>query len=162
MPFYEYQCNSCGHTLEAMQKLSDAPLKKCPHCGKAQLTRLMSAPVFRLKGGGWYETDFKSDQDNKRNLADLPDAEASKEDKKESTDTTSKDTAAAPDAAKAADKAADKPAEKAAPAVSAKDPAAGTAAKRGAAGSLPKRGHPRAKPKRPARQAAAAKPARRR
>ncbi len=162
MPFYEYQCNSCGHTLEAMQKLSDAPLKKCPHCGKAQLTRLMSAPVFRLKGGGWYETDFKSDQDNKRNLADRPDAEASKEDKKESTDTTSKDTAAAPDAAKAADKAADKPAEKAAPAVSAKDPAAGTAAKRGAAGSLPKRGHPRAKPKRPARQAAAAKPARRR
>ncbi len=162
MPFYEYQCNSCGHTLEAMQKLSDAPLKKCPHCGKAQLTRLMSAPVFRLKGGGWYETDFKSDQDNKRNLADRPDAEASKEDKKESTDTTSKDTAAAPDAAKAADKAADKPAEKAAPAVSAKDPAAGTAAKRGAAGSLPKRGHPRAKPKRPARQAAASKPARRR
>ncbi len=160
MPFYEYQCNSCGHTLEAMQKLSDAPLKKCPHCAKAQLTRLMSAPVFRLKGGGWYETDFKSDQDNKRNLADRPDAEASKEDKKGSTETASKD-AAVPDAAKAADKAADKPAEKAAPAVSAKDPAAGTAAKRGAA-SLPKRAHPRAKPKRPARQAAAAKPARRR
>ncbi len=160
MPFYEYQCNSCGHTLEAMQKLSDAPLKKCPHCAKAQLTRLMSAPVFRLKGGGWYETDFKSDQDNKRNLADRPDAEASKEEKKESTETASKDTAA-PDAAKAADKAADKPAEKAAPAVSAKDPAAGSAAKRVAA-SLPKRAHPRAKPKRPARQAAAAKPARRR
>jgi len=164
MPFYEYQCNSCGHTLEAMQKLSDAPLKKCPHCGKAQLTRLMSAPVFRLKGGGWYETDFKSDQDNKRNLADRPDAEASKEEKKGSTETASKD-AAAPDAAKPAEKAtdtpADKPAEKAAPAVSAKDPAAGAAAKRASA-SIPKRAHPRAKPKRPARQAAAAKPARRR
>jgi putative FmdB family regulatory protein len=66
MPFYEYQCNNCGHALEAMQKVSDPPLKKCPHCGKPQLQKLMSAPVFRLKGGGWYETDFKSDQDNKR------------------------------------------------------------------------------------------------
>jgi putative FmdB family regulatory protein len=73
MPFYEYQCKSCGHELEAMQKVSDAPLKKCPHCGKSQLTRLMSAPVFRLKGGGWYETDFKGDKDNQRNLADRPD-----------------------------------------------------------------------------------------
>src|SRR5664279_5234324 len=72
MPFYEYQCKSCGHDLEAMQKISDPPLKKCPHCGKSQLQRLMSAPVFRLKGGGWYETDFKGDQDNKRNLADRP------------------------------------------------------------------------------------------
>ena len=79
MPFYEYQCKSCGHDLEAMQKISDPPLKKCPHCGKSQLQRLMSAPVFRLKGGGWYETDFKSDQDNKRNLADRPESEAPKE-----------------------------------------------------------------------------------
>jgi putative FmdB family regulatory protein len=78
MPFYEYQCKSCGHELEAMQKVSDAPLKKCPHCGKSQLQRLMSAPVFRLKGGGWYETDFKGEQDNKRNLADKPDADAPK------------------------------------------------------------------------------------
>src|ERR1700729_2840501 len=72
MPFYEYQCKSCGHELEAMQKVSDPTLKKCPHCGKSQLTRLMSAPVFRLKGGGWYETDFKGDKDNQRNLADRP------------------------------------------------------------------------------------------
>ncbi len=62
MPFYEYQCTHCGHTLEAMQKVSDPALKKCPHCGKPQLQKLMSAPVFRLKGGGWYETDFKSDR----------------------------------------------------------------------------------------------------
>jgi putative FmdB family regulatory protein len=79
MPFYEYQCKSCGHDLEAMQKISDPPLKKCPNCGKSQLQRLMSAPVFRLKGGGWYETDFKGDQDNKRNLADRPDADAPKD-----------------------------------------------------------------------------------
>ena len=76
MPFYEYQCKSCGHDLEAMQKISDPPLKKCPQCGKSQLRRLMSAPVFRLKGGGWYETDFKGDQDNKRNLADRPETDA--------------------------------------------------------------------------------------
>jgi putative FmdB family regulatory protein len=79
MPFYEYQCKSCGHDLEAMQKISDPPLKKCPNCGKSQLQRLMSAPVFRLKGGGWYETDFKGDQDNKKNLADRPDADAPKD-----------------------------------------------------------------------------------
>ena len=66
-----------------MQKVNDSPLKKCPHCGKSQLQRLMSAPVFRLKGGGWYETDFKGDQDNKKNLADRPEAQAPKEEKKE-------------------------------------------------------------------------------
>ena len=49
MPFYEYQCKSCGHELEAMQKVSDAALKKCPHCGKSQLTRLMSAPGLQAK-----------------------------------------------------------------------------------------------------------------
>jgi putative FmdB family regulatory protein len=69
MPFYEYQCQACGAHHEALQKMSDAPLRKCPECGKSKLTRLISAPVFRLKGGGWYETDFKSDQERKRNLA---------------------------------------------------------------------------------------------
>ena len=68
MPFYEYQCEACGHHHEAMQKMSDAPLRKCPNCGKARLKRLISAPVFRLKGKGWYETDFKSDKEAKRNL----------------------------------------------------------------------------------------------
>jgi putative FmdB family regulatory protein len=69
MPFYEYQCQACGAHHEAMQKISDPPLKKCPECGRSRLVKLVSAPVFRLKGGGWYETDFKSDQDKKRNLA---------------------------------------------------------------------------------------------
>src|ERR1700691_1260677 len=100
MPFYEYQCKSCGHDLEAMQKITDAPLKKCPECGKPALQRLMSAPVFRLKGGGWYETDFKSDQDGKRNLADRPEAEAPKEDKKETKDEAVKEAPAAKDEAK--------------------------------------------------------------
>src|SRR6202789_3000221 len=95
MPFYEYQCKSCGHDLEAMQKISDPPLKKCPHCGKSQLQRLMSAPVFRLKGGGWYETDFKGDQDNKRNLADRPESDAPKDGGKEPAKDGGKDAAGA-------------------------------------------------------------------
>lgn len=68
MPIYEYECQACGHRLEALQKVSDKPLKKCPDCGKPKLHKLMSAPSFRLKGGGWYETDFKSG--NKKNLVD--------------------------------------------------------------------------------------------
>ena len=68
MPIYEYQCQACGHQLEVLQKVSDSPLKKCPECGKPKLHKLISAPSFRLKGGGWYETDFKSG--NKKNLAD--------------------------------------------------------------------------------------------
>ena len=69
MPFYEYQCRHCGHQTEVLQKVSDAPLRKCPDCGRNGLTKLISAPIFRLKGGGWYETDFKGEQDRKRNLA---------------------------------------------------------------------------------------------
>jgi putative FmdB family regulatory protein len=117
MPFYEYQCKSCGHDLEAMQKVSDRPLRKCPHCGKSQLQRLMSAPVFRLKGGGWYETDFKGDQDNKRNLADRPEADSSKDTAKEApatgTDAKEKGSDGKVEAAAPKDKPADKPAEKA-------------------------------------------------
>jgi putative FmdB family regulatory protein len=70
MPIYEYRCEACGRQHEALQKISDKPLKACPSCGKRALKRLMSAPRFRLKGEGWYETDFKSDKDKKRNLAD--------------------------------------------------------------------------------------------
>src|SRR5271165_4352611 len=123
MPFYEYQCKSCGHELEAMQKVSDSPLKKCPDCGKPQLVRLMSAPVFRLKGAGWYETDFK-DKDSQRNLADRPEADAPKDAKDAVTATDSKPAengksaepkaseAGSGDATKPAADKADKPAEK--------------------------------------------------
>jgi len=69
MPFYEYECQNCKFYTELLQKVSDPPLKKCPSCGKSTMKKLVSAPVFRLKGGGWYETDFKGDKDNKRNLA---------------------------------------------------------------------------------------------
>ena len=60
MPIYEYECKACGHRQEAIQKMSDDPLVDCPACEKPELKKLLSAPAFRLKGGGWYETDFKS------------------------------------------------------------------------------------------------------
>jgi len=69
MPFYEYECPSCKYYAEVLQKITEKPLKKCPSCGKAGFKKLVSAPVFRLKGSGWYETDFKSDKEGKRNLA---------------------------------------------------------------------------------------------
>ena len=59
MPIYEYRCTDCGHRLEALQRLADAPLRVCPACGKESLTKLMSAVGFQLKGSGWYATDFK-------------------------------------------------------------------------------------------------------
>ena len=66
MPFYDYRCYACGHELEAMQKISDPPLRECPACGKKGLKKQLSAAGFRLKGSGWYETDFKSGK--KKNL----------------------------------------------------------------------------------------------
>jgi putative FmdB family regulatory protein len=60
MPIYEYRCGACGHKLEALQKLSDSPLTDCPACGKARLSKLVTAAGFQLKGSGWYATDFKS------------------------------------------------------------------------------------------------------
>ncbi len=81
MPFYEYQCRACGAEVEVLQKISEAPLKKCPECGKSQLAKLVSAPVFRLKGSGWYETDFKTDKDNQRNLVETEKAETKSEEK---------------------------------------------------------------------------------
>jgi putative FmdB family regulatory protein len=67
MPIYEYRCQACGHELEKLQKLSDDPLTECPACHESALVKKISAAGFRLKGGGWYETDFK--KDGKRNLA---------------------------------------------------------------------------------------------
>jgi putative FmdB family regulatory protein len=66
VPIYEYACKECGHRLDALQKMNDDPLVDCPECGEPQLQRQLSAPRFRLKGKGWYETDFK--KDNQRNV----------------------------------------------------------------------------------------------
>jgi putative FmdB family regulatory protein len=68
MPLYEYRCDTCAHEFEALQKMSDESLIHCPACDEASLRKLVSAAGFRLKGDGWYETDFKSG--NKRNIAE--------------------------------------------------------------------------------------------
>jgi putative FmdB family regulatory protein len=168
MPFYEYQCKNCGHDLEAMQKVNDPPLKKCPHCGKSQLQRLMSAPVFRLKGSGWYETDFKGDSDNKKNLADKPDPVAAKDAVKDTTKDSGKDAAKdsakesdgkgkdgkagdSKDSAKPVEKSADKPADKAAGSDSGKKAAPVKPSRRGTAS--PARSGAKRPGKRPAAKA---------
>ncbi len=77
MPIYGFECGSCGHRFDRLQKLSDADPAICPECGAETLRRQLTAPSFRLSGSGWYETDFKKDGDRKRNLTEKGDATAS-------------------------------------------------------------------------------------
>ena len=128
MPFYEYECPKCGYRDEVLQKINDKPLTKCPSCGKTGLKKLMSAPVFRLKGSGWYETDFKGDKENKRNLAGADKEEAKTETKADAAKTDAKPDAKADakaDAPKTEKAVAAKPVEKASS--SARKPAAKSA-----------------------------------
>ena len=81
MPIYEYRCGACGHVFDALQKMSDEPLRDCPECGAPELKKALSAPRFRLKGGGWYETDFKTG--DKKNLADGASVKDEKKDAKD-------------------------------------------------------------------------------
>ena len=83
MPIYDYKCSNCGHEIEIIQKISDKPKIICPKCNSKSLKKLISAPSFRLKGGGWYETDFKTGK--KKNLV-----QSDKKEKK--TTNTSKKT----------------------------------------------------------------------
>ena len=69
MPIYAFQCDACGHQFDRLQKMSDPDPTDCPECGEPKVHRQLTAPQFRLAGGGWYETDFKSDKDKKKNLA---------------------------------------------------------------------------------------------
>jgi len=96
MPIYEYQCQACEVVTDALQKMSDAPLVTCPECAEDALKKLVSAPRFRLAGAGWYETDFK--KDNQRNLAttDSDSGAAKKSDKKTSTSEAKKENKATP------------------------------------------------------------------
>ena len=131
MPIYEYRCGACGHHLEALQKMSEAPLRKCPECGKSQLKRLISASQFRLKGGGWYETDFKNKNETKRNLVEKAGTESSEAASDKSTETAAKEEAGKAVAAAKNGETAAKP-EKAKPvkaATSARKPAGKSRAK---------------------------------
>jgi putative FmdB family regulatory protein len=143
MPFYEYECPHCGYDEEVLQKINDKPLTKCPTCGKKGLRKLMSAPVFRLKGSGWYETDFKGDKENKRNLAGAEKEEAKSEtkvDAKADAKADAKPDAAKPEAAKP---------EKSEPAKPVVEKASKSASKPAAKRAKPK---PKSKPARNARR----------
>ncbi len=78
MPIYEYQCTNCAHKIEVLQKFSDEPLKDCPECKRQDMKKLISAASFRLKGEGWYETDFKTGK--KKQLAESDSSAGKKED----------------------------------------------------------------------------------
>lgn len=90
MPLYEYRCSACRHELEAMQKMSDPPLTVCPECGESALKKQISAAAFRLKGGGWYETDFKKGK--QKNLHESDKSETKKETTKETAKEPKKET----------------------------------------------------------------------
>jgi putative FmdB family regulatory protein len=153
MPIYEYECQKCGHYLEALQKIADKPLRECPECGKHSLRRLVSAPMFRLSGSGWYETDFKSDSETKRNLVDKGEKDAPAAETKSDSSTATKTEGKAADS-----KPETKPEAK--PAASADDPKSGAkrtmitgpAITKPAAKSTPARGR-----KAPARKSAASR-----
>ncbi|WP_129781568.1 FmdB family zinc ribbon protein [Peristeroidobacter soli] len=135
MPFYEYECSNCKFYVETLQKISDEPLKKCPSCKKPTLKKLISAPVFRLKGAGWYETDFKSEGEDKRNIADREEpAEKSEDSKPAASDSKATETKAEKKAESKAEvktaAGAKKPAGKAAAPAKGKKPAAKAPAKR--------------------------------
>ena len=87
MPIYEYQCNNCNHKIEVLQKISDDPLAECPSCRQQKLKKLVSAASFRLKGSGWYETDFKTG--GKKQLAESDSAADSNSDSDKSKSDTS-------------------------------------------------------------------------
>jgi len=93
MPIYEYKCSKCEHKFEVIQRFSDHPVESCPECNEKAVKKLVSAPSFRLKGGGWYETDFKTG--SKKNIVDTKD-EKSKQ-PKEKTKTTDKSKTKSPE-----------------------------------------------------------------
>lgn len=102
MPIYEFECSQCGHRYDRLQKLSDADPVDCPECGAPKVRRRVSAPSFRLAGGGWYETDFKKPGDQRHNLAGDAGAPAGETRKDEAKPATGKDANAAAPAAPAA------------------------------------------------------------
>lgn len=84
MPIYAFECAQCGHQFDRLQKIADPDPTTCPACAAESVRRQVTAPSFRLAGGGWYETDFKKDGDRKRNLADKGDTAAKADSKPDS------------------------------------------------------------------------------
>ena len=111
MPIYAFACEQCGHHFDRLQKLSDPDPEICPACAAPGIRRQLTAPQFRLAGGGWYETDFKKDGDKKRNLVDTSDGAPKSDAKTESTSPKTESSSSAPAAPTPSSPAAAKPAE---------------------------------------------------
>jgi putative FmdB family regulatory protein len=105
MPIYEYVCDACGHNLEAIQKITEDRLVYCPSCEKDALRKKISAPGFRLKGGGWYETDFKSGQKKNISASDSKSTDTDKSTTKD--DSSSKDKSGSSDSASSSKSSSD-------------------------------------------------------
>ena len=125
MPIYGFECGSCGHRFDRLQKLSDPDPTVCPDCGAEPLRRQLTAPSFRLSGSGWYETDFKKDGDRKRNLTEKGEGATSSKPESTSSDAASNSKAGQPAASEAksaasSDSTPAKPAAKPGPASNSK------------------------------------------
>ena len=108
MPIYEYRCEACDHRLEKLMKLSDEPPVICPKCSQPALQKMVSAAAFRLKGSGWYETDFKSDKDKKKNLSDSKEQSVASKPAKEPLNKDNSSKVVAPSPATTSTKKVDK------------------------------------------------------
>ena len=87
MPLYEYQCDSCGHRFERIQKFSDPPIETCPVCS-GPVHKLISSPAIQFKGSGWYITDYskKSGESARRDSGDTGQSSGGSDKKSESSD----------------------------------------------------------------------------
>jgi putative FmdB family regulatory protein len=112
MPIYEYKCSACGHQEDHLQKLSEAPLTKCPACGRKKYAKQLTAAGFQLKGSGWYATDFKGGKKTEEAKPEAT-AEAKTESKTETkTETKAESKAEAKTEAKKEVKSETKPEKK--------------------------------------------------
>jgi putative FmdB family regulatory protein len=110
MPIYAYQCTECRHEVEALQKISDAPLTDCPSCHRSSLVKQVTAAGFQLKGSGWYVTDFRDGGGGKGKDAKPADGKPAEGEVKSDTAKPADSTAAAPKPAEAAPAATPSPA----------------------------------------------------
>lgn len=92
MPIYEYTCKSCGFEKDALQKMSDAPLKECPECKQDSFVKRISAAAFHLSGSGWYQTDSKASKKTEKNVNSS--SESTKKNNNESTQTSDPNSSA--------------------------------------------------------------------
>ena len=88
MPIYAYKCSSCGHTLDVLQKVSDAPLSTCPQCRADTFSKQLTAAGFQLRGSGWYATDFKNGSGQRSSTAEAKETDAGAAAKTEKASTT--------------------------------------------------------------------------